>query len=203
MADIIDIPGIVTLNEIEVSVIALLIVSLVLIFFKWHVQSKRAKSLQKMVGVMDTEKAEMYSKLKSFEDENSSLNEKFKKMEKDYSEKMQVVGEKEGALDENSKAVKSKLLEIKGMEDTIDMHRVKIGRLEIEKSDLERRLESATKDIDKKMSREKEKLKSHAKELKEKTQEAVEVLKKENEAFKKKYQKVKERLGLWESVKDL
>ncbi|MEE8403355.1 MAG: hypothetical protein V3R93_06345 [Candidatus Hydrothermarchaeaceae archaeon] len=200
---VIDIPGVISLNEAQLSVIALLFAAFLVTLIRWRFQTKRTKSLQKMVDEMDTEKADMYSKLKSFEEENKSLKEKSENTEQECSEKMQLMGEKEKSLDENSKTVKGKLLEIKAMEDTIELHRTKIGRLELEKSDLERKLDSATSDMDQKMFSEKEKLKNHAQELKQKTKEAVTVLKKENEELDKKYEKLKERLSLWESVKDL
>ncbi len=203
MAEIINIPGIISLDGVQLSVIAVLFIAFLLALIGGRVQAKRTKSLQKMVDEMDTEKADMYSKLKGFEEENKSLTEKSARIQEEYSEKMRVVEEKESSLDENSKTVGDKLLEIGAMEDTLEMHRTKIGRLEIEKSDLERKLEGATKDVDKQMSLEKEKLKNHAQELKQKTEETLETLKKENEELVKKYEKLKERLSLWESVKDL
>lgn len=203
MAEIINIPGIISLDGVQLSVIAVLFVAFLLALIGGRVQAKRTKSLQKMVDEMDTEKADMYSKLKGFEEENKSLTEKSARIQEEFSEKMRVVEEKESSLDENSKTVEDKLLEIGAMEDTLEMHRTKIGRLEIEKGDLERKLEGATKDVDKQMSLEKEKLKNHAQELKQKTEETLETLKKENEELVKKYEKLKERLSLWESVKDL
>lgn len=203
MADIVNVAGVVSLDGAQLSIIVVLFVAFILAIAKWRFQERRSKSLQNMVDEMDTEKAEMYSKLKNFEDENKSLKEKFEIMEKEYADKMRALEEKERSLDENSKAVKAKLLEVKALEDTIEMHRTKIGRLELEKSDLERKLDSATSDMDRTISVEKEKLKSHAQELKQKTEEAVSALKKENEALIKKYETMKERLGLWESVTDL
>lgn len=203
MADIVNIAGVVSLDGAQLSIIVVLFVAFILAIAKWRFQERRSTSLQNMVDEMDTEKAEMYSKLKNFEDENKSLKEKFESMEKAYAEKMRALEEKERSLDENSKSVKAKLLEVKALEDTIEMHRTKIGRLELEKSDLERKLDSATSDMDRTISVEKEKLKSHAQELKQKTEEAVSALKKENEALIKKYETMKERLGLWESVTDL
>ena len=203
MAEVINIPGIISLDGVQLSVIAVLFIAFLLALIGGRVQAKRTKSLQKMVDEMDTVKADMYSKLKGFEEENKSLTEKSARIQEEYSEKMRVVEEKESSLDENSKTVEDKLLEIGAMEDTLEMHRTKIGRLDIEKGDLERKLEGATKDVDKQMSLEKEKLKSHAQELKQKTEETLETLKKENEELVKKYEKLKERLSLWESVKDL
>ena len=202
MAEVINILG-TSLDEVQLSIIAVLFVAFLLTLIKWRVSAARTKSLQKIVDEMDTEKAEMYSKLKNFEGENKSLKEKSESIQKEYSEKMQVVEEKERSLDENSKKVDAKLLEIGSMEETIEMHRIKIGRLEVEKSDLEGKLDSATKDVDRRLSSEKEKLKSRAQELTEMTKETVAALKKENEQLKKKYETLKERLSLWESVKDI
>ncbi|MEE9565141.1 MAG: hypothetical protein V3V63_05475 [Candidatus Hydrothermarchaeaceae archaeon] len=202
MAEVINILG-TSLDEVQLSIIAVLFVAFLLTLIRWRVSAARTKSLQKIVDEMDTEKAEMYSKLKNFEGENKSLKEKSESIQKEYSEKMQVVEEKERSLDENSKKVDAKLLEIGSMEETIEMHRIKIGRLEAEKSDLEGKLDSATKDVDRRLSSEKEKLKSRAQELTEMTKETVAALKKENEQLKKKYETLKERLSLWESVKDI
>jgi uncharacterized protein (DUF3084 family) len=202
MAEVINILG-TSLDEVQLSIIAVLFVAFLLTLIRWRVSAARTKSLQKIVDEMDTEKAEMYSKLKNFEGENKSLKEKSESIQKEYSEKMQVVEEKERSLDENSKKVDAKLLEIGSMEETIEMHRIKIGRLEVEKSDLEGKLDSATKDVDRRLSSEKEKLKSRAQELTEMTKETVAALKKENEQLKKKYETLKERLSLWESVKDI
>lgn len=202
MAEVINILG-TSLDEVQLSIIAVLFVAFLLTLIRWRVSAARTKSLQKIVDEMDTEKAEMYSKLKNFEGENKSLKEKSESIQKEYSEKMQVVEEKERSLDENSKKVNAKLLETGSMEETIEMHRIKIGRLEAEKSDLEGKLDSATKDVDRRLSSEKEKLKSRAQELTEMTKETVAALKKENEQLKKKYETLKERLSLWESVKDI
>jgi chromosome segregation ATPase len=202
MAEIVNIPGVITLDTVQLSIIAVLLVAFLVALIKWRVLATRTKSMQKMVDEMDTEKADMYSKLKNIEDENASLREKFDSMKKEYSEKSQMVTEKERSLDENSKTVNEKLKEIQAMEETIEMHRMKIGRLEIEKSDLERKLDAATKDMDKQMSLEKDKLKSRAQELTQKTKETLGGIKKENEELKKKYESIKERLSLWESVND-
>ena len=112
MAEIVSVPGIVSLNEVQLSVVGVFFVVFLLTFIKWRVLANRTKSMQKMVDEMDTEKAEMYSKLKNFEEENKSLKEKSENMQTEYTEKMTVVEEKEESLDENSKKVKEKLKEI-------------------------------------------------------------------------------------------
>ncbi|MBU2560458.1 hypothetical protein KKA03_06135, partial [archaeon] len=127
MAEIVNILGIVSLDETQLSIIVVLLAGFLLTFIKLRVITTKSKSMHKMVDDMDTEKAEMYAKLKNFEDENASLKEKNEGMQKEYSEKMRVVGEKERSLDENSKIVKEKLKEVQAMEDTIEMHRLKIG----------------------------------------------------------------------------
>ncbi len=130
MAEIFGIDGVTSFDAVNVAAVAVLLVALAIVTIKWSVLVRRTKSLQAMVDEMDTEKADMYSKLKNFEEENVSLREGFENMQKDYSEKMRIVEEKEKTLDANSKEVESKLLEIKAMEDTIEMHRAKIGRLD-------------------------------------------------------------------------
>jgi chromosome segregation ATPase len=192
-----------TFTLIPISLSGLFLFLTFVVFVKWRFQARKSKSLQAMVDEMDQDKAQMYSKLKALEEENKELKERMEKTEAEYSERVRALEEKEKKLKEDSKEVEEKLGKLRAMEETIEMHRVKIGVLETEKRDLQVRLNNLTAAQEKELSTEKEKLEALKRELKEKTKEALSKLTAENEELKKKVETLKERLSLWESVKDL
>ena len=98
MAEIVSVPGVASFNEAQLAIIGVLFVAFLLTLIKWRVLANKTKSMGTMVDEMDTEKADMFKKLKNFEEENKSLKEKMENIQKEYSEKNKVMAEKEKTL---------------------------------------------------------------------------------------------------------
>ncbi len=203
-----------TFTAVHIVIFTILLAAAIFGILKWKSHAKKTESFQKMIAEMDHDKAMLYDRSESLEKENREMREKLEKMEREYSEKMKEIQEKETRMAESSEKLDEGLLKIKAMKDTIEMHRLKIGELEKENLDIKKELDRVKEEYERELSLTKNKFQSRADELKIKTKEAVakfteekdrtiSALKSENEELKQKVVKLKEKLGLWESVGDL
>ncbi len=201
-------------TAVHIAIFTILLAAAIFAISKWKSHARKTASFQNMIAEMDHDKAVLYDKSESLEKENKKIREKLEKMETEYSEKTKEIKEREIRMTESSKKLDEGLLKINAMKDTIEMHRLKIGELEKENLEIKKEFDRVKDDHEKELSLTKNKFQSHADELKSKTKEAVakfteekdrtiSTLRAENEELKQKVVKLKEKLGLWESVGDL
>ncbi len=185
-----------------------------LAIIKWSTNARRMDSLLKVVNESDSEKAHMYNRAKDLEGENKRLSTNLTNLENEYRERAQALEEGEKRIRIESKRLEDELLKIKGVKEGLELHRSKVGTLEMEKAELQRKLKDAMAAYEEEFAVERRKLESQLREVKERTKEVVDELSREKDAEIKKLreenqqlrgmvEKLRERLSLWEAVGDL
>ncbi len=206
---------------IHVVLIALGFVIALIVFLKARVWKSELAKLQDMFNEMDEEKTKYYDRSSDMEGENKDLKEKIRLTNVKYEEEKERLKERERSLEDGSKSVEDGLMKISAMKDSLDHHRTRIGEQQKEKDKLADEIRSLKNQLTDISSRHKSELSSQRStyeakiaEIKGKTKDIVKeftgekeerlrAIEGENAELKKTNDKLKERLGLWESVGDL
>lgn len=201
-------------GTVHLSAVAASLFLTLLAIIKWRATARKMDSLLKIVNEADSEKAQMYNRLRDLEAENKRLNTNLTNIENEYRERVQALEEGEKRIRIESKKLEEEFLKIKGVKEALELHRSKVGSLEMEKGELQRKLKDAMATYEEEFASERRKLESQLREVKERTKEVVDELsrekdaeikklKDENQQLKGMVEKLRERLSLWEAVGDL
>ena len=208
-------------TAIHLGVVALGFVLALVVFLKARVWKSELAKLQDMFNEMDEEKTKYYDRSGDMEAENKDLKEKIRLTNVKYEEEKEKLMERERSLEDGSKSVEDGLMKISAMKDSLDHHRTRIGEQQKEKDKLADEIRSLKNQLTDISSRHKSELSSQRSvseakiaEIKGKTKDIVKeftgekeerlrAIEEENAELKKTNDKLKERLGLWESVGDL
>ncbi len=203
-----------TFRTTHISLVAISWAIALLAILKYRGAAKKAEKLFRVVNESDSEKGQMYNKIKDLEQSNRGLAEKLTKLENEYRERFAAVEAGEKRVKEESARLEDELLKINAVKELLEKHRERVGELEREKRELVIKLDESSQSVEQALSKETRRLESEMRETKERTQELVEQLtrekdkeieklKKENIELAEKIGKLKDRLSLWESVADI
>jgi chromosome segregation ATPase len=208
-------------NEYHLGVAGVFALVALIAVLKATVWKKELAKLRALFNEMDEEKTKYYDRCKDLEAENKNLQEKLLQKDQKLEEEREKLKEKEGRMKEGSRNLEEGLLKIEAMKESLDHHRIRIGSLEKEKEGLNQQIRDLKKQLTQISSIHKQELESQRdsyelkiNELKGKTkdlmtqfadekEQKLKDLQEEVEKLRETNQKLKERLGLWESVGDL
>ncbi|MFQ6136251.1 MAG: hypothetical protein ACE5PM_03625 [Candidatus Hydrothermarchaeales archaeon] len=226
-----EIEGIINRLALQIGVVILLALILTFLLYQFKIR-KRGRVVRKVPGKEDKERIAMAAKIEELEMENREMRERLRKIELEQVEGGEAIVEKTEGLERKMAELDEELIQIEAMKDALEHHRVRVGKLENEKTKLLKEIrdlkslhkeerEKLVKEFEKEREKLKREFEEERKRLKEEKEEVKRKAKKtimkhekdrsglinrleaENKKLKEAINKMKEKLGIWESIEDI
>ncbi len=227
-----DVEAVIDNLALQVGIILILATIIILLMYHIKIRKKRGKSVKKVSKGEDEKKVAMASKMEELQAENVELRERLKSLELKQVEDIGDLGKQKSDLEQKTAELDEGLAEILAIKEALNHHRMRVGQMEKEKtdllkeiSDLKARHHEEKEVLKKEFDAEKERLKKDIEAEKKKFEEGegeikaraketimrhekeraalITKLQSENAKLKQAVQKMKEKLGIWESIEDI
>jgi len=184
------------LTNVLLGTIALLFIVLLILFTSLKGRGKVIRELEASGRNVEKKESSTAQNLQVYKNQNRKLRDEIVRLKREFLEERTRVKQKARSLDEKATELEKGLLKVKAMEETVNMHRTKIGILEKKNRELSSMLEGSSSDLEERLNSEKERYKTKIEELKNETKEMMAAfmerkeaeiaeLKKENEGLRK------------------
>lgn len=223
------------IGNLALQVGIILILAAIIALLLYHIKrgkKKRRKTVKKISKGEDEKKVAMASKMEELQSENVELRERLKSLELKQVEDIGDLGKQKSDLEQKTAELDDGLAEILAIKEALNHHRMRVGQMEKEKtdllneiSDLKARHHEEKESLKKEFDAEKERLKKDIETEKKKFEEGegeikarakgtimrhereraalIAKLQSENAKLKQAVQKMKEKLGIWERIEDI
>ncbi len=227
-----DVEAVIDNLALQVGIILILATIITLLLYHIKIGKKRRKSVKKVSKGEDEKKVAMASKIEELQSENVELRERLKSLELKQVEDIGDLGKQKSDLEQKTAELDEGLAEILAIKEALNHHRMRVGQMEKEKTDLlkeisdlkarhheekealKKEFETEKERLKKDIEAEKKKFEEGEGEIKERAKETImrhereraaliAKLQSENAKLKQAVQKMKEKLGIWESIEDI
>ncbi len=227
-----DVEAVIDNLALQVGIILILAAIITLLLYHIKRGKKRRKTVKKVSKGEDEKKVAMASKMEELQSENVELRERLKSLELKQVEDIGDLGKQKSDLEQKTAELDDGLAEILAIKEALNHHRMRVGQMEKEKtdllkeiSDLKARHHEEKEALKKEFEVEKERLKKDIEAEKKKFEDGegeikaraketimrhekeraalITKLQSENAKLKQAVQKMKEKLGIWESIEDI